>query len=263
MSPETVPQPPRLLDQLRQAALTQFGRPEPGERYARWATRFILFHHKRHPRDLGADEVQHFLEHVGKTEERPVDALFAAREALAFLYQQVLGIPLEEVRLPEPPRLLERVRLALRVRHYSPATENCYVTWAERFIRFHHLRHPRDMGAAEVNAFLTHLAVQERVAASTQNQALNALVFLFQQVLDLDLGRLEAVRARRPKRLPVVLAPEEVRRVLEAVTGGSGVLRLMASLLYGAGLRRAECCGLRVQDVDLDKKRGRESILRI
>src|SRR5437588_531555 len=107
------------------------------------------------------------------------------------------------------------------------------------------------MGAAEVEQFLTHLAVQGHVAASTQNQALNALVFLYKQVLEIDLGRFDAVRARRGKRLPVVLAAEEVAAILEHVQGGDGVFRLMARLLYGCGLRLMECCPLRVKDVHL------------
>ena len=187
-------------------------RPEPGERYAQWAQRFILFHQKRHPRELKAAEVVRFLEHVARTEKNAVDALKEAHEALSFLYREVLGLDLGPIALPQPPRLLDRLRMTLRVRHYSPRTETCYLDWTERFIRFHGLRHPKDMGAAEVSPFLTDLAVNGHVAASTQNQALNALVFLYTQVLELDLGRLDAVRARRPKYLPTVLAPEEWRK---------------------------------------------------
>jgi integron integrase len=127
------------------------------------------------------------------------------------------------------------------------------VQWATRFIHFHGLRHPSELGTAAVESFLTDLAVSGHVAASTQNQALNAIVFLYTQVLGLELGRLDAVRARRGKRLPVVLSPEEVRRVLAAVDGAQGAYRLMAELLYGAGLRQEECCRLRVKDVDLDR----------
>ena len=105
------------------------------------------------------------------------------------------------------------------------------------------------MGAAEVEQFLTHLAVDGHISASTQNQALNALVFLYQQVLEIDLGRFDAVRARRPKRLPVVLAPEEVAAVLQRVQGCDGVFQIMARLLYGCGLRLLECCQLRVKDM--------------
>ncbi len=253
MSAAPAPQPPRLLDLVREAASAHYGRPEPAERCVQWALRFILFHKRRHPRELGAAEVVRFLEHVARTEKKAVDLLFVAQEALAFLYDNVLGVQLGDIVLPQPPRLLDHLRMALRVRHYSPRTEVCYVDWAERYIRFHGLRHPRDMGAAEVSSFLTDLAVNGHVAASTQNQALNALVFLYAQVLGLELGRLQAVRAQRPKRLPIVLPPEEIRLILKAVDGGKGVFHLMASLLYGAGLRRAECCSLRVQDLDVTR----------
>src|SRR6266446_3299187 len=125
------------------------------------------------------------------------------------LYSGVLGFDLGELPQPRPPRVLDQLRLVLRVRHYSRRTEDCYVHWAKRFILFHNKRHPRTMGAAEVEQFLTHLAVGQRVSASTQNQALNGLLFFYGQVLDMDLGRLDAVRARRGKRLPVVLSAEE------------------------------------------------------
>jgi integron integrase len=122
-----------------------------------------------------------------------------------------------------------------------------------RFILFNHIRHPRTMGAAEVEQFLGHLATEGRVSASTQNQAFNALLFFYSQVLEIDLGRLDAVRARRGKRLPVVLAPEEVRRVLDKIAGANGLFSLMARLLYGCGLRVHECCTLRVHDIDLSR----------
>ena len=116
------------------------------------------------------------------------------------------------------------------------------MAWIERDIRCHGLRHPRAMGAAQVAAFLTHLAAEEHVAASTQNQALNALVFLYQQVLEIELGRVDALRARRRRRWPLVLSPEEVQRVLANTHGANGVFDLMARLLYGGGLRLHECC---------------------
>jgi integron integrase len=124
----------------------------------------------------------------------------------------------------------------------------------KRFVFFHGKRHPRDLGAAEVEQFLTDLAVRGHVAASTQNQALNALVFLYSQVLGIELGRLDAVRARRPKRLPVVLSPEEVHKVLAHVDGNDGIFLLMARLLYGCGLRVMECCRLRVKDIGLERR---------
>ena len=246
-------QAPRLLDQLRDLALAHFNRPEPGVRYADWARRFILFHGTRHPRELGPPEIARFLDHVAHTDKGPVTRIEQAREALDFLYRRVLHIDPGELPFPEPPRLLDRLRWALRVRHYSPRTEACYAEWVTRYIRFHGLRHPNTMGAAEIEQFLTDLAVHGHVAASTQNQAFNALLFLYQQVLGIELPRIAAARARRPVRLPIVLSPDEVRRLLDAVEGADGTFRLMAGLMYGAGLRREECCRLRVHDVDPDR----------
>jgi integron integrase len=243
--------PPRLLDQLRLTA-RQRGHPEQTvAAFADWILHFIRFHGLRHPRELGLTEVGHFLESIAQTDKDPVRALAAGRDALDFLYREVLHLDLGELPLPRPPRLLDQVHQVLRVRHYARSTEECYTQWITRFIRFHQKRHPRDLGAAEVEQFLTHLAVDGHVSASTQNQALNALVFLYQHVLEIDLGRFDAVRARRPKRLPVVLAPEEVAAVLPLVHGGDGVFHLMARLLYGCGLRLLECCQLRVKDVHL------------
>jgi Phage integrase, N-terminal SAM-like domain len=161
--PGPAPQPPRLLDQLRQTAFTRFGRPEPGDRYADWAHRYILFHGKRHPRELGAGEVGRFLEHIAQSEKDPLRCLEQAHEALTFLYKDLLHLTLGELPLPQPPRLLDRVRHAIRVRHYSPRTEECYVEWATRFIRFHGLRHPNTMGGPEIEMFLTDLAVKGHV----------------------------------------------------------------------------------------------------
>src|SRR5581483_3648242 len=243
--------PPRLLDQVAQAA-RECGASAPNTApLVGWVRAFVLFYDKAHPRDLGRAAVARFLEHVVRTAPEPLAALEQARAALRLLYEQVLGIDLGELPRPAPPRLLDQLSQVLRVRHYSPRTEECYRNWVRRFILFHGKRHPRELGAAEVEQFLTHLAVEGHVAASTQNQALNALLFLYQQVLGLDLGRLDAVRARRPKRLPVVLSPEEVAAVLARVEGADGLFRLMARLLYGCGLRLQECCRLRVHDVQL------------
>src|SRR5947209_5794290 len=146
------------------------------------------------------------------------------------------------------PRLLDRVRAALRARHYSWRTEEAYVAWIRRYIFFHDKRHPADRGAAEMTRFLNWLAVEGRVAASTQNQALSALLFLYRDVLNLDVPWLDdVVRAKRPARLPVVLTREETGAVLRQL---DGVPKLMAYLLYRAGLRVLECCRLRVQDLD-------------
>lgn len=148
---------------------------------------------------------------------------------------------------PPKPRLLDRVRAALRMRHYSRRTEGAYVAWIRRYILFHGKRHPAEMGAPEITRFLSWLAVDSKVAPSTQNQALSALLFLYREVLE-DVPWLDdVVRVKRPQRLPVVLTRDEVRAVLQRL---AGMPRLMAYLLYGAGLRLLECCRLRVQDVD-------------
>ncbi len=150
-----------------------------------------------------------------------------------------------------PPRLLDLVRAALRLRHLSRRTEKAYVGWIRRFILFHAKRHPIDMGAPEITRFLSALATERNVSASTQNQALAALLFLYRNVLDRDVPWLdELVRARRPARLPVVLSRDEVGVVLREL---EGVHRLMATLLYGAGLRLLECARLRVKDVDFGR----------
>jgi integron integrase len=149
---------------------------------------------------------------------------------------------------PPKPRLLDRVREVLRTRHYSRRTEEAYLAWIRRYIFFHGKRHPAELGGPEVTRFLSSLAVEGQVAASTQNQALSGLLFLYRDVLGVDLPWLDGiVRAKRPERLPVVLTRDEVRAVIERLDGAS---RLMACLLYGAGLRVLECCRLRVQDVD-------------
>jgi integron integrase len=147
------------------------------------------------------------------------------------------------------PRLLDRVRAALRMRHYSLRTEQAYVAWTRRFIVFHRKRHPEEMGEVEINAFLSSLAVAGKVSASTQNQALSALLFLYRDVLKKPFPEMPTlVRARRPARLPVVLTRDEVRRVLAQLVGDA---RLVATLLYGSGLRLLEALRLRVKDLDL------------
>jgi integron integrase len=179
-----------------------------------------------------------------------------ARGRRSYLAARECGpVRLACLREPDPaaprPKLLDRVREALRARHYSRRNEKTYVAWIKRYIFFHDKRHPAEMGAPEVTRFLTALAVERKVAASTQNQALGALLFLYREVLGQDLPWLDdVVWARRPQRLPVVLTRAEVRAVLQQL---DGVPRLMALLLYGAGLRLLECARLRVQDVDFDR----------
>ncbi|MGB7535075.1 MAG: integron integrase [Azonexus sp.] len=152
---------------------------------------------------------------------------------------------------PPPPKLVDQVRDRLRVKHYSIRTETQYLQWIKRFILFHDKRHRREMGAVEVEAFLTHLAVAGRAAAATQNQALSALLFLYREVLNIDLPWLDkVVRAKQPQRLPVVLTRQEVTAILDRMTGVHG---LMARLLYGTGMRLMECVRLRVKDVDFER----------
>ena len=152
---------------------------------------------------------------------------------------------------PEPGKLLDQVRDALRIKHSSIRTEQAYVNWIKRFIFFHHKRHPRDMGVPEVEAFLSYLAGDERVAASPQNQALSALLFLYREALHQNLGPVDALRAQKPRRLPTVLTRDEVQRLLGQL---SGTHQLMARLLYGSGLRLMECLRLRVKDLDFDDR---------
>jgi integron integrase len=167
---------------------------------------------------------------------------------------------------PEPsnPKLLDQVRQLMRLRHYSLRTEGAYVGWIRRYILFHGKQHPSDLDEKHVSEFLSSLAINGRVAASTQNQALNALLFLYKEVLQRELGFVgNALRVKRPPKVPAVLAPDEARAVLSHL---DGQYRLMGQLLYGSGLRLLECLRLRVKDVDLhylhitvrDPKGGRE-----
>jgi integron integrase len=150
--------------------------------------------------------------------------------------------------MAERPSLLEQVRRCLRLKHYSIRTERAYVDWIKRFILFHGKRHPVEMGADEIRRFLSHLATDRAVAASTQNQALSALLFLYRDVLGVELPYVEGIeRAKRPSRVPVVLTREEAEHVLSRM---SSAYRLMAGLLYGSGLRLMECVRLRVKDID-------------
>lgn len=150
-----------------------------------------------------------------------------------------------------PLRVLEQVRELIRIRHYSIRTEQAYVQWIRRYIVFHGKRHPSELGAPELGAFLTDLAIRGNVAASTQNQALNAILFLYRDVLKITLPWLEDVqRAKRSQRLPVVLTQSEVKRLLAQL---EGTVWLMASITYGGGLRLLECLRLRVKDIDFDR----------
>ncbi len=149
------------------------------------------------------------------------------------------------------PKLLDRMTFAIRARHYSLRTEQAYVHWVRRYVFFHQLRHPAEMGEAEINAFLTHLAVDGMVSSSTQNQALSALLFLYRHILGREVGQIgDVIRAQRPRHLPVVMSREEVKAVISYLYGEK---KIIATLLYGAGLRLLECLRLRVQDIDFEK----------
>lgn len=153
---------------------------------------------------------------------------------------------------PQQPKLLEQMRAVIRVKHYSLATEKNYLQWAKRFILFHGKRHPADMGAPEVEAFLSALATERNVSASTQNQAMHAILFLYRDVLHIDLPWLDGItRARVAKRLPSVLTQQETAALLAHVSGTNG---LIIRLLYGTGMRIKECLRLRIKDVDLARR---------
>jgi integron integrase len=153
---------------------------------------------------------------------------------------------------PTQPKLLEIVRAVIRGKHYSRRTEQSYVDWIKRYIRFHNTQHPRELGPDHISAFLTHLAVDLDVAASTQNQARSALLFLYREVLGILIDApQDVIAAKMPRRLPTVLTREEVRAVLAQM---SGDYRLMAQLLYGSGLRLMECLRLRIKDVDFTQR---------
>ena len=151
----------------------------------------------------------------------------------------------------DKPKLLDRMALVLRARHYSSRTVEAYVWWAKRYILFHKKRHPSSMGAEEANAFLSHLAVDEHVSPATQNQAMAALLFLYRHVLNEPLPWLkDLIKAKRTMRLPVILSPDQVRSVIAA---SDGVYNLIFRILYGSGLRLLECLSLRVKDVDFNR----------
>lgn len=153
--------------------------------------------------------------------------------------------------LQRKPKLMEQMTHALRARHYSLRTEQAYVHWIRRYVFFHNLRHPGELGEAEINAFLTHLAVDGKVSSSTQNQALSAILFLYRHILGREVGQIgNVIRASRPRHLPVVMSKDEVKTVISYLYGEK---KIIATLLYGAGLRLMECLRLRVQDIDFEE----------
>ena len=154
----------------------------------------------------------------------------------------------------EKIKLIENVRNVIRMKHYSIRTEETYISWIKRYIFFHNKRHPSEMSENEISEFLTYLAVKKNVAASTQNQAFNALLFLYKKVLKQNIGLIDDVeRAKKPAKLPVVFTKKETSGILLRIDGGKGSFKwLMASLLYGSGLRLMECVRLRIKDIDFE-----------
>ncbi|CAN2042444.1 Integrase/recombinase [Candidatus Magnetomoraceae bacterium gMMP-15] len=148
------------------------------------------------------------------------------------------------------PKLLDLVRQKIRLKHYSIRTEEAYINWIKRYIFFHNKKHPKDMGKAEIESFLTDLAVNGNVSASTQNQAFSALLFLYRQVLNLNVFEdIQALRAKKPKRLPTVLTFNETMKIIDSMTG---TFQLIVKIIYGSGLRGIECVRLRVKDIDFE-----------
>ena len=188
------------------------------------------------------------LRGVGMTESRaPLPKYIRDRTHTASM---IVSFP-PALPTPQKPKLLDQLREALRSRHYRRRTKTTYCHWIKRFIFFHNVRHPAEMAEPEINAFLTHLAVKEKVSSSTQNQALSALLFLYRHVLGREIGNLgEVIRSRKQKRVPVAMTRAEVKAVISHLTGDKW---LIASLMYGAGLRLMECLRLRIQDVDFDR----------
>ena len=160
-------------------------------------------------------------------------------------------IPTATPQKPPEKKLLDQYRDALRIKHYSPRTEDTYIQWVRNYILFHNKRHPKEMGVPEIGQYLTHLATKQQVAASTQNQAFSAILFLYRHVLNLQLDELQIaeLRPQRSKSVPVVLSKDEVKRLIANLTGAS---KLIAQVIYGGGLRVMECMRLRVKDIDFD-----------
>jgi integron integrase len=166
--------------------------------------------------------------------------------------QEIAMQPQQPPRNPQNKKLLDQVRDCLRLKHYSYRTEETYVTWIKRFILFHRKRHPKDMASAEIEAFITHLAVERNVAVATQNQALSAVLFLYKYVLQIAIEMPPLlIRPGRPKRLPTVLTPTEATRIIAEM---KGIPKIMTKLLYGSGLRLMECMRLRVKDIDFENR---------
>ena len=166
---------------------------------------------------------------------------------------QHLSSPTQDISSPKGKKLLDQYRDTLRVKHYSPRTEDTYVTWVKNYILFHNKRHPKEMGVPEIEQFLTHLATTQEVSSSTQNQAFSAILFLYRHVLhiELDEPQLAELRPQRSKTIPTVLSKDEVKRLIASLTGTN---KLIAQVMYGGGLRVMETMRLRVKDIDFDNR---------
>jgi site-specific recombinase XerC len=242
--------------------------------YLVWGRRFEAFCDSLPAEGIGRDHVLNYLQHLRAQANVQAWQVKQAQDALVALcaFRHAPREPQRTAALPDVPAgktetaaekgqergaapslapLLEQMIAALRVRHYALRTEQAYVDWVKRYVRFHGGASPQAVGARGIEAYLEHLAVNQNVAASTQNQALSALLFLYREVLGIEIDKLgQITRARRPKRLPVVLSRSEIRRILGAM---HGTHRLMAELLYGTGMRLMECVRLRVKDVDFEQ----------
>ena len=152
--------------------------------------------------------------------------------------------------MAKKPKLIDQVRNSLRQRNYAYSTEKTYISWIKRYIGFHKMRHPKEMGEEEIREFLTHLAIDKKVSPKTQNQALNSIIYLYKYILKIDLGEINLLRPRRSKHLPTVLSQQEVHQILSLLRGET---KLMAKVIYGSGLRISECLSLRIKDIDFER----------
>lgn len=220
--------------------------------YAPFQNPYIKLHQKREPKAIINPEVEQIPKAISPQITEHTIAPKTKKEPKKEILEMSLAIPQPNIKQQSSPGLLETVRNALRTKHYSIRTEEVYLAWIKRFILFHNKKHPRELGASDVEQFLTHLAVQGNVSASTQNQALSSILYLYKNVLGDDLPWMkDIVRAKKPQKLPVVLTREEVQKLLLMCDPD---MSLMLSLLYGTGMRILEACRLRIKDVDLNKR---------
>ena len=272
----------KFWEQYRQAVVDSGIAPRFAEWYVRWAKKFAAFLKNKPLKERSDKDIQYFLSTLKNQKGIEKWQVKQAREALEFLYSRFLTPDASEKIKEQPARfrlvsvegksgefrdrvtekdeikqkfghLFERLRAELRVRHYSYHTEQGYEQWIQRFLSFHGLKAPKYLGPQHIREYLDYLAQVRLVSASTQNQALNAIVFLFSRVLRVDPGEFgDFARAKRPKRIPEVLTATEVRKLLDQL---NGMHLLMAGLMYGAGLRLMECLRLRVKDTDFEARK--------